>query len=115
MFWWLYKSPYRVEDPAKPWPTIIWLQGGPGALRVAIRNFQEVDPLDANLKPRNSTWLKMADLLFVDFPVGTVYSFVEQGGSMVKMDAEAGEDLTTMLKQLFNNKDKMQKRPEEFS
>ncbi|CAN0898982.1 Serine carboxypeptidase-like 51 [Linum grandiflorum] len=111
MFWWLYKSPYRVEDPAKPWPTILWLQGGPGASGVAIGNFQEVGPLDANLKPRNSTWLKMADLLFVDSPVGTGYSFVEQGGSMVKTDVEAGEDLTAMLKQIFNSNDEMQKRP----
>lgn len=29
MFWWLYRSPYRVEDPSKPWPIILWLQGGP--------------------------------------------------------------------------------------
>lgn len=29
MFWWLYRSPFRVEDPSKPWPTILWLQGGP--------------------------------------------------------------------------------------
>lgn len=29
MFWWHYKSPYRVEDPSKPWPIILWLQGGP--------------------------------------------------------------------------------------
>ncbi|MFS8007261.1 putative carboxypeptidase C [Helianthus anomalus] len=29
MFWWLYKSPNRVEEPSKPWPTILWLQGGP--------------------------------------------------------------------------------------
>jgi serine carboxypeptidase 1 len=29
MFWWLYRSPYRVEDASKPWPIILWLQGGP--------------------------------------------------------------------------------------
>lgn len=29
MFWWYYRSPYRVEDPNKPWPIILWLQGGP--------------------------------------------------------------------------------------
>ena len=29
MFWWLYKSPYRIENPSKPWPIILWLQGGP--------------------------------------------------------------------------------------
>lgn len=95
MFWWHYKSPYRVEDPSKPWPIILWLQGGPvsfylllfvfytfvvywslmfsiiwfwweqGASGVGIGNFQEVGPLDTFLKPRNSTWLKKADLLFV--------------------------------------------------
>ncbi|KAL5835468.1 hypothetical protein ACOSQ4_014965 [Xanthoceras sorbifolium] len=27
--WWLYRSPYRVEDPSKPWPILLWLQGGP--------------------------------------------------------------------------------------
>ena len=29
MFWWLYRSPYRAESPSKPWPIILWLQGGP--------------------------------------------------------------------------------------
>jgi len=38
-----------------------------GASGVGIGNFQEVGPLDTFLKPRNSTWLKKADLLFVVF------------------------------------------------
>ncbi|KAI3518169.1 hypothetical protein L1887_06621 [Cichorium endivia] len=29
MFWWLYKSPNKPKHPTKPWPTILWLQGGP--------------------------------------------------------------------------------------
>ncbi|KAG2286088.1 hypothetical protein Bca52824_045692 [Brassica carinata] len=102
MFWWHYKSPYRVEDPSKPWPIILWLQGGPGASGVGIGNFQEVGPLDTFLKPRNSTWLKKADLLFVDSPVGTGYSFVEEKELYVKSDEEAAKDLTTLLQQLFN-------------
>ncbi|CAN8320338.1 unnamed protein product [Cochlearia groenlandica] len=102
MFWWHYKSPYRVEDPTEPWPIILWLQGGPGASGVGIGNFQEVGPLDTFLKPRNSTWLKKADLLFVDSPVGTGYSFVEEKDLYVKSDEEAAEDLTTLLQILFN-------------
>lgn len=27
MFWWYLKSPQHVSS-AKPWPTILWLQGG---------------------------------------------------------------------------------------
>eukprot|EP00268_Persea_americana_P008478 TRINITY_DN13282_c0_g2_i4.p1 TRINITY_DN13282_c0_g2~~TRINITY_DN13282_c0_g2_i4.p1 ORF type:complete len:143 (-),score=18.79 TRINITY_DN13282_c0_g2_i4:699-1127(-) len=65
MFWWLYRSPQRSESSSSPWPIILWLQGGPGASGIAIGNFQEIGPLDTNLKPRKSTWLQKADLLFV--------------------------------------------------
>ncbi|KAB1227379.1 Serine carboxypeptidase-like 51 [Morella rubra] len=111
IFWWLYKSPYRVEDPSKPWPIILWLQGGPGASGVGIGNFQEIGPLDADLKPRNSTWLLKADLLFVDNPVGTGYSFVEDEELFVKTDEEAGTDLTTVLMAIFNKDESLQKSP----
>jgi len=29
LFWYYYKSPHQVSSPEKPWPTILWLQGGP--------------------------------------------------------------------------------------
>lgn len=37
MFWWLYRSPNRVEDPSKPWPIILWLQGGPVSICIFIK------------------------------------------------------------------------------
>ncbi|KAK1588507.1 hypothetical protein Q3G72_024143 [Acer saccharum] len=111
MFWWLYRSPYRVENATKPWPIILWLQGGPGASGVGIGNFEEVGPLDTNLKPRNSTWLRKADLLFVDNPVGTGYSYVEDEKLFVKSDVEAATDLTTLLEEIFNKNQKLQKSP----
>ncbi|MCD7468708.1 hypothetical protein HAX54_007126 [Datura stramonium] len=111
MFWWYYRSPYRVEDPNKPWPIILWLQGGPGASGVGIGNFEEVGPLDTNLKPRNSTWLRKADLLFVDNPVGTGYSFVEDNKLFVKTDMEAATDLTTLLIEIFNRNQSLQQSP----
>ncbi|XP_031266215.1 serine carboxypeptidase-like 51 isoform X2 [Pistacia vera] len=113
MFWWLYNSPYRVENPSKPWPIILWLQGGPGASGVGIGNFQEVGPLDNYLKSRNSTWLRKADLLFVDNPVGTGYSYVEDTNSklFVKTDVEAATDLTALLEELFNKNETLQKSP----
>ncbi|XP_027346055.1 serine carboxypeptidase-like 51 [Abrus precatorius] len=111
MFWWLYRSPYKVEDHNKPWPTILWLQGGPGGSGVGIGNFEEVGPLDTSLKPRNSTWLRKADLLFVDNPVGTGYSYVEDKNLLVKTDIEAATDLTTLLIEIFNRDEKLQKSP----
>lgn len=111
MFWWYYRSPYRVEDPNKPWPIIIWLQGGPGASGVGIGNFQEVGPLDTDLEPRNSTWLSKADLLFVDNPVGTGFSFVEDTKLFVETDEEAATDLATLLMEIFNRNESLQKSP----
>ncbi|XP_048234444.1 serine carboxypeptidase-like 51 [Ricinus communis] len=111
MFWWLYRSPYRVENPSKPWPIILWLQGGPGASGVGLGNFEEIGPLDVNLKPRNSTWLRMADLLFVDNPVGTGFSYVDDPNLFVKTDEEAATDLTTLLEEIFNRNSSLQKSP----
>ena len=36
-----------------------------GASGVGLGNFQEIGPLDVDLKPRNSTWLQKADLIFL--------------------------------------------------
>ncbi|RZC77206.1 hypothetical protein C5167_001390 [Papaver somniferum] len=111
MFWWHYKSTYRVDHPSKPWPTILRLQGGPGGSGVGVGNFREIEPVDNFLNPRNSTWLKKADLLFVDNPVGSGYSFVEDDNAYVKTDEEAAADLTTLLRKLFNKNEQLQKSP----
>ncbi|XP_042447643.1 serine carboxypeptidase-like 51 isoform X1 [Zingiber officinale] len=111
LFWWLYRSPQRTDAGPTPWPTVLWLQGGPGASGVAIGNFEEVGPLDANLKPRKSTWLQKADLLFVDNPVGTGFSYVQDESLFVKTDVEAATDLTTLLKKLYNGNATWQKSP----
>ncbi|XP_038902086.1 serine carboxypeptidase-like 51 isoform X2 [Benincasa hispida] len=111
MFWWLYKSPFRVEDGSKPWPTILWLQGGPGGSGTGFGNFLEIGPLDSKLKPRNSTWLRKADLLFVDNPVGTGYSYVESSGQFVKGDWDAATDMTTLLAEVSNDSVGLQNTP----
>ncbi|CAM0873466.1 unnamed protein product [Alopecurus aequalis] len=100
LFWWYYKSPYRVLTPTKPWPTVLWLQGGPGASGVGLGNFLEIGPLDGKLKPRNSTWLHKADLIFVDNPVGVGYSYVEDDSLLVTTDVQAAADMTMLLKAL---------------
>ncbi|GLT93483.1 hypothetical protein SLE2022_112740 [Rubroshorea leprosula] len=111
LFWWLYRSPYRVEDPSNPWPTILWLQGGPGTSGAGLGNFLEIGPVDVKYHPRNSTWLKKADLLFVDNPVGAGFSYVEDKSLLVKTDEDAAADLTTLLKELFNSNKTLQKSP----
>ncbi|VAH16766.1 unnamed protein product [Triticum turgidum subsp. durum] len=74
--------------------------GRSGASGVGIGNFMEIGPLDVNLKPRNSTWLQKADLIFVDNPVGVGYSYVEDDSLLVTTDWQAATDATTLLKAL---------------
>uniref|UniRef100_A0A0D3FJE9 Carboxypeptidase n=1 Tax=Oryza barthii TaxID=65489 RepID=A0A0D3FJE9_9ORYZ len=100
LFWWYYKSPQRASSPGKPWPTILWLQGGPGASGVGLGNFLEVGPLDVNLKPRDSTWLQKADLIFVDNPVGVGYSYADDPSALVTTDWQAATDATELLRAL---------------
>ncbi|KAK6163456.1 hypothetical protein DH2020_000320 [Rehmannia glutinosa] len=95
----------RTEDGSEAWGYV------EGASGVGIGNFEEVGPLDTFLKPRNSTWLNKADLLFVDNPVGTGYSFVEDPKLLVKTDDEAANDLTTLLIEVFNRNETLKNSP----
>lgn len=56
MFWWLYYTTANVSSYYEK-PLIIWLQGGPGASSTSYGNFEELGPLDVDLKPRNFSWV----------------------------------------------------------
>ncbi|KAI3688178.1 hypothetical protein L1987_81887 [Smallanthus sonchifolius] len=82
-----------------------------GASGVGTGNFQGVGPLDSFLKPRNLTWLRKADLLFVDSPVGSGYSFVEDQDLLAKTDEEVATDLTTLLIEISIKNPILEKKP----
>ena len=50
--------------------------GRPGGSSTGFGNFEEIGPLTVDLKPRETTWLNEANLLFVDNPVGAGFSYV---------------------------------------
>ncbi|RWW69031.1 hypothetical protein BHE74_00023391 [Ensete ventricosum] len=82
MFWWLYRSPQRLDNGSAPWPTVLWLQGG---------------PVSASSHP---PLLRDAQLLLLPFQ-----SFVEDESLFVKSDWEAATDLTTLLKKLYHDEE----------
>ncbi|XP_003795608.1 retinoid-inducible serine carboxypeptidase [Otolemur garnettii] len=101
MFWWLYYA----TNPCKNFselPLVMWLQGGPGGSSTGFGNFEEIGPLDSDLKPRRTTWLQAASLLFVDNPVGTGFSYVNNSAAYAKDLATVASDMMVLLKTFFD-------------
>uniref|UniRef100_A0A2K6GMG6 Carboxypeptidase n=1 Tax=Propithecus coquereli TaxID=379532 RepID=A0A2K6GMG6_PROCO len=101
MFWWLYYA----TNPCKNFselPLVMWLQGGPGGSSTGFGNFEEIGPLDRDLKPRRTTWLQAASLLFVDNPVGSGFSYVNKSDAYAKDLATVASDMMVLLKTFFD-------------
>nr|CAH7717347.1 unnamed protein product [Callosobruchus chinensis] len=96
MFWWLYYTTANVSHYTEK-PLIIWLQGGPGASATAFGNFEEIGPIDVELKERNSTWVKHANVLFVDNPVGTGFSYVKND-AYARNNEQIAKDFLELMK-----------------
>ncbi|CAK6438001.1 unnamed protein product [Pipistrellus nathusii] len=110
MFWWLYYA----TSPCKNFtelPLVMWLQGGPGGSSTGFGNFEEIGPLDCDLKPRKTTWLQSANLLFVDNPVGTGFSYVSKDGEYAKDLATVASDMMVLLQSFFSCRPEFQTIP----
>lgn len=100
MFWWLYYTTAEVHTYTDR-PLLIWLQGGPGASSTGFGNFAELGPLDVDLKVRNHTWVKDANVLFIDSPVGTGFSYVEDSKALATTDEQIALDLVEFLRGFY--------------
>lgn len=86
-------------------------QGGPGGSGTGFGNFEEIGPLNSDLKPRRTTWLQAASLLFVDNPVGTGFSYVNTSDAYAKDLAVVASDMMVFLKTFFDSHSEFQTVP----
>lgn len=93
MFYWLYYNERTTEQPL-----VIWLQGGPGASSTGYGNFEEIGIVDTNLNIRNSSWVHRVNVLFIDNPVGTGFSYVDRYAALTTNNTQIAEDLVTFTK-----------------
>lgn len=101
LFYWLYLTTANVNNYTER-PLVIWLQGGPGGSSTGYGNFEELGPLTLNGEYRNSTWVKDMNVLFIDNPVGTGFSYVEDLSLLTKSNREIALDLVEFMKQFYN-------------
>ncbi|KAI9761163.1 MAG: hypothetical protein M4579_001210 [Chaenotheca gracillima] len=74
LFFWLFES----ENAAQSNELIIWLNGGPGCSSmtgVALENGPFVFPNSTTPSKNPFSWTKLANVLYIDQPVGAGYSF----------------------------------------
>ncbi|KAL3533010.1 hypothetical protein ACH5RR_006531 [Cinchona calisaya] len=76
LFYWFFEA---AEDPASK-PLVLWLNGGPGCSSIAYGVAEEVGPFHVEKDGKNLylnpySWNQVANMLFLDSPVGVGYSY----------------------------------------
>jgi carboxypeptidase D len=88
LFFWHYENRH-IADRQR---TVLWLNGGPGCSSMDGA-MMEVGPYrvreGGNLEYNNGSWDEFANLLFVDQPVGTGFSYVNTNSYLTELDQMA--------------------------
>lgn len=100
MFWWMHFTKAEVEEFTKR-PLIFWLQGGPGSSSTGYGNFEILGPIDLAEQERNFTWINTHNVLFVDNPVGTGFSYVDDKRYLTTDNKQIAKDLVSLLKGVY--------------
>lgn len=101
----------RQQSQLRNYPTILWLNGGPGSSS-QTGNLQEIGPLllikkyELFIQQNNYTWANKYNLLFIDQPVGTGLSYADPTfpNAFVKSMDEVASDFYRALYELYNGK-----------
>ncbi|CAL4099750.1 unnamed protein product, partial [Meganyctiphanes norvegica] len=100
LFFWFFPARVNPENS----PVLVWLQGGPGGSSL-FGLFAEHGPFNVNEKghlvPRDYSWTQNHNVLYIDNPVGTGFSFTEADKGYAKNQSDVGRDLYTAVKQFF--------------
>ncbi|EDV96064.1 retinoid-inducible serine carboxypeptidase [Drosophila grimshawi] len=102
MFYWLYYTTANVSSYVDR-PLAIWLQGGPGASSTGYGNFEELGPLTLEGKYREWTWVKDMNVIFIDNPVGSGFSYVDSSSEYTTTNKQIALDLVEFMKGFYAN------------
>lgn len=98
LFFWFFPA----QEDWQSAPLVLWLEGGLGK-SFMYSLFEEVGPFNSfsdGLHTRTFSWNVKNNLLFIDQPVGTGYSFTEKN-CFAKNESDIGRDLYSALIQFL--------------
>ncbi|RZF45122.1 hypothetical protein LSTR_LSTR011966 [Laodelphax striatellus] len=99
LFFWFFPSQLDWESA----PVALWLNGGPGASSL-FGFFVENGPFyikGEKIRKRTHSWYKKANMIFIDNPVGSGYSFTDSKEGYVKNQTIIGKQLLSAISQFF--------------
>lgn len=108
-FYWLFPSPHTQETDLAEVPLVINMNGGPGStsmnsvfmeagpLRSYWNDPEDFDSFSVTYEPELS-WQSLGDLLFVDHPVGTGWSYGDHSPESLP---EIATDFVTFLSNFY--------------
>ncbi|XP_043288593.1 venom serine carboxypeptidase-like [Venturia canescens] len=101
LFFWYFPA----KDDAANAPVVLFLEGGPGVTSLFSLFFQN-GPLSigsetGSLKLRAESWTNKHNVIYIDNPVGTGYSFTEWEGALPTTEIQIGEELRSAMVQFF--------------
>ncbi|KAF7194663.1 Pheromone-processing carboxypeptidase kex1 [Pseudocercospora fuligena] len=99
LFFWLFKNRHIANRSR----LVLWLNGGPGCSSMDGA-LMEIGPYrvqkDGNLKVQEGSWDEFANVLFVDQPVGTGFSYSDTNAYVHEMN-EMASNMVTFLEKWF--------------
>lgn len=101
-FFWMIEA--TQADPTKA-PLLIWLQGGPGGSSM-FGLFGEHGPFSvsadgSSLVMRQYAWTNNFNVMYIDNPVGTGFSYTMSNDGFATDENEVGQDLLNFLYQFY--------------
>lgn len=100
MYYWLAEA----RNGNKTAPTIVWLMGGPGAPS-CVYMLQAMGPLDVTYGPKGEfvlkenmhSWNEKYNMLYLDQPVGTGFSWTKHPSGFATTDEQAAGHIATAV------------------
>jgi carboxypeptidase C (cathepsin A) len=109
IFYWLIEAKKNSAEL----PLIIWLNGGPGSSSM-IGLFTEMGPLRFNktgvMLNEDKSWTSVANVLYIDQPVGTGYSFTNDISKMASNQQTVANHFYKFIQRFLSEYTNYQKR-----
>ncbi|GAB1860586.1 Carboxypeptidase [Camponotus japonicus] len=100
LFFWFFPA---MHNP-KTAPVVLWLQGGPGATSMFglfLENGPFIVTANKTLEMRKYSWNLEHNVIYIDNPVGTGYSFTDDKKGYATNEVQVGRNLNSALVQFF--------------